>query len=224
MIINHSLAAYFLRSGKEIVKQRGWAGHEHGVLRKEDFRMHDMTDDHDERYERVQAKRPITGCDAIHAAMYDYEKRASPHMATRHTDWRGKEYKIWPIRSDTLNSHNLAITYYISSLAEMFNILMGEEASLSRYNSTHRNVGYEKWLGKDEVLKAFDFAEASVKAQVRSYPQLVTMTPLVIKRYKEDLAAMAIPVDKLLKLESEMWNKEQLEGEGPKRKITVEHE
>jgi hypothetical protein len=221
MIINHSLASLFLRNGREKVRQRGWAGYENGVLRKEDFRMYDMTDDE----ETMECgKRPVTGCDAIHIAMFEYEILSSPHLPQVTTSWNGEEFKTHCIRSDTLNSYNLAITYYIASLAEMFNLVMGDEASLARYKASNQNVGYSKWLGNDDVLKAFDFAIESVKAQVRSYPHLVTMAPLAIKRYKEELSAMAIPVDKLLKLESERWNKGQLMGDGPKRKITVKDE
>lgn len=225
MIINQSLASTFLRTAREKIKIKGWRGYESPENASYySFMFRDIFE-RDEFRDRWDSNTGLSGQDAIKLAAREYEQLANPnsvHIGVEHKRRNRGDY-VW-MRGDTVNAYNLAITYYFSSLAEIYTIRSGLEPSQcvhSEYTTFSGHNPKQYYIRKDDVIQAFDFAIASLDAQVRSYPQLVTMAPMAVKRYKEELLGMNINVDKLKRIESEMWDKQQWEGEGAKRKITV---
>jgi hypothetical protein len=226
MIINHSLASLFLRQGKEKVKQQGWSGFEEGIMRPSDFGFAD-NDSEEDGYYIPPSKRALSGLQAIRLSMEAYERLASPFTYTVQS-WGRREFKCWPVRSDTLNACNLACTYFISALSEIFRDRMGDEPSALHNSRAGRAYtsgrSFSEWLKKDDVLRAFDVAEASLKAQVRSYPFLASSMPFTVKQYKDRMFASHLSIDKLLENEARIWDNDRFDADDRKRKITVQHE
>lgn len=167
--------------------------------------------------------KPNNGIEAIRDAMVDYAKASQLSLDQVYPGRYRCGTKRYPISSSTLNAYNMAVVYYGSSLAQLTIERTNTEPSELELRARLGNGRYDQYSSKEEVLRAFDLAIASLKVQMRSYPHLVTTAPLVVSQYKDTLQQLNVSVDKLQKVEAEVFNKVKYNTPKPTRKITIKY-
>lgn len=220
MLINSSLALKFLQDGKTILQQKGWNGREYPIISEDRLRWLDaelLSYDTENSYECK-----VTGGEAIQYAMTRYE--AAENENFRKGGDKRRSYPIlWTIRPNTISAHNMAKTFYGAALMELFRQYQGLELDISALgaDSGSENQGL---LTKDLVLKAFDFAIASLKVQIRTFAQTMTVVPNAIAKYRNDLQEAGVNSDKVLKEDLKDWERHLFKPSTKTRKITIKNE